>query len=288
MRPAALALALALAGCNLAPYDLSSATADAASTSTSSTSTTSTSDPTDPTGADDSTTFTPPSRDHPPGWCDVWDDACPFDQKCTAVSLDGDNERESLRCVPLAPTPDGLNEPCTLLGTGSDGLDTCDRGLTCQFADWETKTGKCLGYCTGSPEEPVCADPDARCLLTGNAVGDLCHHTCDPLAQDCDPGGACLPFPMNSALFICMNEISGDDGQVLDRCEYLNSCDPGLLCANPALATECDPKGAGCCLPFCDTTEPNTCPGTGQECLPWYEDTQAPPEYEHIGVCGLP
>jgi hypothetical protein len=285
MRAPVVTLCAALAGCNLAPYDLSSATADASTATTTSTSL----DPTDATSTGD-----PPSTfikthdlpDHPPGWCTVWDDTCPIDQKCTAVSLDGDSDLESLRCVPLSPTPDGVNEPCTILGDGRDGLDTCSRGLACKFYSWGTHLGTCIGFCTGSPEQPVCADPQADCKLTDNAVGDLCYSPCDPLAQDCDDGAACLPLYLD--VFTCVSDGSGDEGQVFDVCEYGDACDPGLLCANPSLATECDPNGAGCCLPFCDTSQPNTCPGAGQECLAWFDDGWAPPEHERVGVCGLP
>ncbi len=41
-----------------------------------------------------------------------------------------------------------------------------------------------------------------------------------------------------------------------------------------------------CCSPFCDLQSP-LCPAP-LECIPWYEEGQAPPGLEPIGVCGVP
>jgi hypothetical protein len=51
---------------------------------------------------------------------------------------------------------------------------------------------------------------------------------------------------------------------------------------------ECDPAFMGCCEPLCDTSLPNNCPGQDQECLPFFEPGDAPPELETLGVCALP
>jgi hypothetical protein len=93
---------------------------------------------------------------------------------------------------------------------------------------------------------------------------------------------------MDPSGFICVIDASGEEGQVFDPCEYANACDPGLICADPLSAEECDPQAPGCCLPFCDLTAPPSCPGNGQKCLPWYEVGRAPPGYENLGTCGLP
>lgn len=77
-------------------------------------------------------------------------------------------------------------------------------------------------------------------------------------------------------------------GQVFDPCLFANACDHGNLCLDAGSATECDADAQACCLPVCDTTEPNTCPGQGQACIPYFEACHAPPGYEHIGVCSLP
>jgi hypothetical protein len=174
------------------------------------------------------------------------------------------------------------------LGTGVDGLDTCDKHMMCWNVDLDTKVGHCLGMCTGSPDNPGCSDPDAYCAIGGDGVLTLCLPQCDPLAQDCPNADLCLPNPGDPNTFFCVIDGSGREGQVFDVCEYANACDPGLVCLPPEFAAECDPMQAGCCLPYCDTSLPNTCPGAGQQCLPWFEGGDPPPDdLKNVGLCGL-
>jgi hypothetical protein len=98
----------------------------------------------------------------------------------------------------------------------------------------------------------------------------------------------CVPSPSNSDRFLCLFDDSGDEGQTFDPCELINGCDAGLLCAASILASECDQDASGCCLPFCDTTQPPACPGAMQQCLPWFADEPPPPGLENLGVCGIP
>ncbi|PCC69283.1 hypothetical protein SAMN02745121_08894 [Nannocystis exedens] len=59
-----------------------------------------------------------------------------------------------------------------------------------------------------------------------------------------------------------------------------NVCDPGLACLAPDLATECDPRAPGCCLPFCDIDLPNTCPGHARQAA-CQGPTSASPSADH-------
>jgi hypothetical protein len=43
----------------------------------------------------------------------------------------------------------------------------------------------------------------------------------------------------------------------------------------------CD--GAGCCAAFCDVGAP-VCPG-GIDCVPFFEEGQAPKCFEDVGIC---
>ncbi|MDC0717924.1 hypothetical protein [Nannocystis bainbridge] len=217
--------------------------------------------------------------------CYQWAQDCPEGQKCMPYSGDGDNAWESLKCVDVVPDPDGLYEPCEVFGSPVSGEDTCDVGLMC----WDVVDGKgkCMGMCTGSPDKPGCTDPEASCYLTADAVVTLCFPHCDPLQQDCEADELCLPLPSGDA-FICVSDASGEGGQTFDPCTYISACDAGLLCLNPELAVECDPQQIGCCLPFCDTSLPNTCPGAGQECLSWWDNAPPSPELANLGVCSLP
>ena len=143
--------------------------------------------------------------------------------------------------------------------------------------------------CVGDANNPMCEDPMTTCLVSNDGVLTLCLQQCDPLTQDCPGNDLCIPNPQDNNAFLCILDASGDAGVAFDPCEYINSCDKGFLCANPTIATECDPMAIGCCMPFCDTSVmPAMCPGANQVCLPWYEMGTAPPGYENVGICGLP
>lgn len=216
--------------------------------------------------------------------CDVWTEDCPEGMKCMPVSLDGDSAWESLRCVPIAPNPDDVNEPCELLGTGLDGLDTCDMHAMCWNVDPDTGQGTCLGMCTGNPGAPGCVDPGAFCQIFNDGVLILCHPVCDPIASDCPEGDVCIPAASGDN-FLCAP--SNGQGQAFEECQFSATCAPGFVCLHSSFAPECDPNDDACCLPFCDITQPNTCPGMSLECTPWFEQGEAPAGLENIGVCAM-
>jgi hypothetical protein len=219
--------------------------------------------------------------------CNVWAQDCPEGEKCSPYSGDGDNAWESQKCVPLDPDPDHPGDPCTVEGSGVSGIDSCDIDSMCWNVDSETLIGTCVPRCTGSPDDPMCP-PETACLISNDGVLTLCLPSCDPLVQDCPGDDLCIANPQDSSSFICVLDTSGDEGQTFDTCEYINACDKGMLCVNPALASECDPEAAGCCLPFCDLSAAPACPGAMQQCLPWFADESAPPGLENVGVCGIP
>jgi hypothetical protein len=299
---------LAVAACSLRPYDFdadATATDPAASTGPASTggavstgpvtTTATTGHVADTTGPDPSSSSSTTASfivelDGGPGGydCDIIQQDCPEGQKCMPYSGDGDNSWESLACFPIVPDPDGLYEPCQVFESGVSGKDTCDKWLMCWNVDPDTGTGVCFGQCMGTWDNPSCADPQAVCN-GGRSALSICLPGCDPLLQGCPLADLCVPNPQDPDSFICVIDGSGDEGQAFDVCEYANACDAGLLCANPALAIECDPMAPGCCIPFCDlSVMPPTCPGKDQQCLPWHEAGQAPPGLENVGVCGLP
>jgi hypothetical protein len=280
-----LAILLALAACTLRPYDSGATDTDATSSTTATPDPTTgpetttgpplptTSSTTSTTTAATSTGHTPPAPDlGGPQPCDQWLEDCPEGQKC---AFDRDYQRV---CVPLVPTPDGLGEPCEYLG---DGVDTCDLHAVC----WD---GACVAQCSGPPRAPTCDLPGTLCLFFGVDTINLCVPACDPLAPTCPNGQVCVANPSSPELFVCITDASGREGQTFDPCEYANACDPGLQCADPLDAAECDPEDGGCCLPFCDLTAPNTCPGTGLQCLPWHDEVPAPPGLQDVGACRLP
>lgn len=227
----------------------------------------------------------PSDTEHGVG-CDGWAmpvQDCPEGEKCTV-----DGGVSETHCVEVVPDPKDMYEPCQILmGDGFSGHDDCGPGLICWDVDPDTGVGQCIGFCHGPLEAPSCVDPAASCTLCQECALGFCLPGCDPLIQDCPNDDLCLPHSNDPGKFVCVLDASGDGGQAFDPCEFVNACDKGLVCSDPALAAECDQGVIGCCLPLCDTTAP-MCPGAGQECLPWFEGGMAPAGLENVGLCGLP
>lgn len=221
-------------------------------------------------------------RDEP---CDLFEQNCPLGEKCMPWANDGGNSWNATRCVPIVDDPDAVGEPCAVEGGPTSGLDTCGLGAMCWDVDPETGEGTCTAMCIGSPEEPVCMDPNDWCSISGDGAITLCFPWCDPLAQDCPEGQAC--YGVND-VFSCVPDAGGDTGAPGDACEYINVCDPGNFCANADAVPDC-PGNVGCCSPFCDLTDPVPSCLPGQECVPWYGENPVPTgANEDVGACVVP
>lgn len=288
VRPLALLL---LAACHLSTYDSStSATTDTTSGSTGGTSPTTTGSTSFAGTTDGGCPFLDcNTSDAPAAECDIWKEDCPEGQKCMPWANEGGGAWNALKCAPLDPDPDQPGEPCTAEGSGVSGIDSCDKHSMCWNVDLQTGTGECVPMCIGTPDAASCADPLRTCIMANEGVLILCLPQCDPIAQDCPyPPDLCIPNPQDPARFICVLD-AGDKSGPLDPCEFLNACEQGLYCAPASAAIECDPMASGCCLPFCDLDDPNTCPGQGQQCIPWYTDpNDAAPFNTDVGACALP
>ena len=120
-----------------------------------------------------------------------------------------------------------------------------------------------------------------RCHVWATGALALCLAWCDPLdSGSCPSGEACYPVDNG---FVCAPDNSGADGAVWDACDFINACDPGLICVNPELSAMCPPDSGGCCLPVCSTSAPD-CPA-GMVCEGWFQSGQLEPGYEDVGVC---
>ncbi|MEZ4452469.1 MAG: hypothetical protein R3B09_23600 [Nannocystaceae bacterium] len=223
--------------------------------------------------------------------CDLWgwgDEDCCEGEKCNSWASDGGGSWNSTKCVPVDPNPDKVGEPCTVVGDGTSGVDSCEKGSMCWDVDPKTKTGTCVRLCSGDPEcwsdDAACCPVGFSCYIAGASSLILCLADCQPLLQDCeDPKDAC--YPVNDS-FQCAPDVSGDLGAVGDPCELLNACDPGNYCGDPSTWSKCDPDAVGCCLPFCDLGDPKCVDGT--ECAPWYDPMDAPPHAKDLGACVSP
>jgi hypothetical protein len=168
--------------------------------------------------------------------------------------------------------PDMFGEPCEPGDNWPGGMDSCGDGLIC----WEET---CVPFCD---TEDFSCPSGHQCAWCQECALGICIPQCDPLLQECQEGYICVP---NNGEFTCQIDASGDMGAYGDPCEFLNACDPGLTCVDAGYVPEC--QAASCCSPFCDLDSP-TCPDDSMECIPWYEEGQAPPGYEVVGLCGLP
>jgi hypothetical protein len=102
-----------------------------------------------------------------------------------------------------------------------------------------------------------------------------CLPGCDPLGNDCGVGQACIHEPIQGT-FYCLVDMSGQEGQAGDQCEYANDCDPGLVCEVAADIPGCATP-PGCCTPVCDPGVVAACqsmPGT--DCVVYDDPTPDP------------
>ena len=231
--------------------------------------------------------FIPDAPENPCGQqCDIWNsDDCPEGEKCTAVACEvGGSAWDSNVCREIQG--DGMpGDPCMYTdGSGVSGNDTCGAGSMCWNVDADTGLGYCVGFCYGSPDNPMC-DPGYYCPIYGDGVLVICLPNCDPLNPDCQDNELCIPAYADE--YGCVYDGSDGLAPYGSVCQFQNSCNSGLYCIDGAGVPEpgCDASN-GCCSPFCDLNAPNTCPGTGQECQPMFDPQ--PAGYEHVGVCAVP
>lgn len=248
----------------------------------------------DTAAADDTTgiAFLGPEPDlGGPFECDILAQDCPAGEKCTAWSSKGWSY-DSTRCIPIAEDPAGANEPCHVEGDPLSGIDDCELGAMCWDIDFDTTEGTCLAFCLGSADwmgtDFHCDDPYEWCALVDELP--FCLPLCDPLAQDCRSGETCIAFKEG---WTCVPDASGVKGGYGDRCDFLNECDPGLVCVSASAVPPCEVPG-DCCTEVCDLYDPAgdlQCAGAaeGQTCQPWYDEHDDPPTLvSHVGVCAVP
>lgn len=222
--------------------------------------------------------------------CELTAQECAPGLKCMPYSDDGTGAIwNAAACFPVVPDPADVGEPCQWIGGTWSGYDDCGWGQVCWSFD-QDQPAVCKELCLADHPEDfstyTCMDPLAVPHIGCQNCFCTCEIPCDPLAQECAEGQECVP---TLELFECVPDASGDAGAYGDPCEYINVCDPGLMCTEGARVPGCEDE-IGCCSPFCDLTQPNTCPGAaeGQLCLPWYQEGDPPPGLEDVGLCALP
>ncbi|MEZ4449139.1 MAG: hypothetical protein R3B09_06640 [Nannocystaceae bacterium] len=166
-------------------------------------------------------------------------------------------------------TTDGMSAT-SVGGTTTTGTTTTAGETSASSSDSESH-GCFLCPPDGGPK-CVPVDPGVwePCTVEGNGVSGV---------DSCDKGAMCWEVnpETNTGIY-----ASGDMGVVGDPCEFINVCDPGTFCGNPAAYPGCDPNAGGCCIPFCSLKAPDCVGGT--ECQPWFDEMKTPPGYEDVGA----
>jgi hypothetical protein len=213
-----------------------------------------------------------------PDTCDVILQDCPAGEKCVPWASSG-GTWDANKCV--AVTGDqATGEPCTY-GGAIAATDDCDETGFCWRVGPDAM-GTCHAFCTGSPDSPECP-PGSSCVLSGSGVISFCTKLCDPLLQDCPVGYGCFwdGSPFGCALVPERPPLPGEP------CSFLSDCALGSNCTPASVVPGC--QSQSCCAPYCDLTrgvpQCDALPGT--TCEPFFVPEEAPPGYEHVGVCVL-
>lgn len=216
------------------------------------------------------------------------DPGCAEGLKCMPYSNDGSGQPNAAACFPIHPEAVDLYEDCEWTGEVFSGYDNCGDNAFCR--DYTGEGGTCQGFClylSDDWDDVACEDPEAIPGWGCQSCFCTCDRYCNPLdAGACFEGEGC--YPVSHPDFVCEPDASGEMGTYGDPCEYINACDMGYFCVGSFAVPGCE--GVGCCTPFCDLTQPNTCPGVaeGQQCVPWYEEGRAKAGLENLGACVLP
>jgi hypothetical protein len=292
-------LVLGLAGCLDGPSPIPTYPSQGSSDSGSTSSATSSSSSSSTAAADDTRGSTGPINDSTflgqpdvgEGFeCSIYAQDCPDGRKCMFWSTLG-GRWDAVGCKPVAADPVEIGEVCHVEGSPVSGVDDCEVGVMCWSVDSETLEGICVPLCVGDESHPICEDPNRWCAISSSALV-LCVPVCNPLQDDCAEGQGCYPFQDS---WNCAPDASGDMGAYGDPCEFLDVCDPGLIClgAGAVPPGEACEGSAGCCSEVCNLTDPACdlqCAGAagGQTCQSWYEEGAAWPGFENVGACALP
>ncbi len=219
--------------------------------------------------------------------CDPYTQDCPDGQKCTSSNaMAGDFWNINICIEVMGNQTEGSS--CTVLGDEpGGGIDDCDVGLICLFADEEGMNGTCTAFCTGDPDNGMCEGAKAFCVPANDGFLPICLNSCDPLLQDCPFDHGCYGDSEDGS-FLCFKPDPKEGGMDNDNCAFDNACLPGFQCLPPEVVAECEQGFDGCCNPFCaldgDSSECNL--NAGEVCSAFYMEDNPP--WDNVGICTLP
>lgn len=222
----------------------------------------------------DDTWGIPPDVTNEP--CEPLTQDCFPTHKCVPFATQpNSNFLDANKCMPILGDKQ-WGEPC-VLSSFQEAQDDCDGEGFCWNLEWVQGElhGTCVPFCVGTPQDLMCP-LGFGCSFSG-AVS-LCNKQCDPLAQDCPNFHGCYWGGNN---FQCL--LTSTPAGANQACEKVAECMPGLACVNEALVPGCVGDDINCCTPWCSLAAPD-CPAP-LECVPFFDDPEAPPWLANIGVC---
>lgn len=231
----------------------------------------------DTSSAEDGNWGIPPDVTNEP--CDPLAQDCFPTHKCVPyATVPGSTFLDGNKCMPILGDK-AWGEACTL-SNFNEAQDDCDGLGFCWDLEWVQGElqGSCVPFCVGTPQNLTCP-PGWGCLFSGAIA--LCAQQCNPLLQDCPNQYAC--YWVNEA-FQCV--LTGSLGQDAEPCDQVNDCIPGLGCVAKASVPGCPGNAATCCTPYCELAAPD-CP-PGRACVAFFDQGEAPPGYESLGICIAP
>jgi hypothetical protein len=233
------------------------------------------SDGTEPPGSDEGMTFVMENDVPYSNECSVGSDECGPGRKCTFYR----NEVAGFLtvCADLVDDPLEVGAICEL-GSGP-GEDACSATAVC----WDAMAdgvGVCLDFC-GEFSNWGCDAGFACNTFKDLGDGGMCTPICHPMADECP--GTCGCFYTGSQ-FQCVplteNIPTGEP------CGFVNDCAMDHYCVAAESMPDC--AGSACCASFCQLGLGSACEQAGTECVAFYDEGEAPPGFEDVGVCILP
>lgn len=218
--------------------------------------------------------------------CSIWGEpSCSEGEKCTTVACDPEFPAQETVCRSYGGEGAAGDECQRIQGEYEAGHDDCGEGKVCLYIDEGTELGTCVAFCSADEKGDLPCAACSSCASTNTPWG-LCSPECDPLAQDClNQDDVCGYWPSEGRFdcFIGPPDIGAPYGT---PCDYIVGCDGGLTCVDAGEVPEASCEGsAGCCSPYCDMAEAESCPGLGQVCDPLFEPDEPTTCYSSVGVC---
>jgi len=187
---------------------------------------------------------------------------------------------------------DGTGFVCAIDASGNQGglggvcefINACDPGLSCTEHAITGCEGDrcCTSFCDRSAADPNagCDEASVCTALVGDVGVCIGPVACDPLTPQCEEGEGCYYYDFVET-YVCVLDASGEGGQAGTPCEFLNACDPGLMCATDVLGC----AGDHCCTSYCNLDDGGTACGEGETCQPVVSDIEHPDGFGPVGVC---